>query len=239
MEPPFLARLSAPPTRLLTSMWRPSAISCRCWWWPIQPPRVPRFYSYGPYTDASLTTGKIGLFSWAQQSIDYDFARVQKVAGRGLQVSSAFGNPDPPVGLNDLPAGSSVTASVTNQVYDQPGVRRILTGWQGGGSVPATGTTNSVTFTLNNLSLINWTWSTEYHAHCCGPGKRPWSSPPTAAGSRPAPWCRCRSAQPRQHLPGLGRQRDFHGGHSDVRHEWTAHDDRPLCGGFGRGRPGG
>jgi len=122
----------------------------------------PTPFSYGPYTDASLTQGMIGLFSWAQQSIDFDFVRVQKVAGRGLQVSSAFGNPEPPVGLNDLPAGSSVTASVTNVVYDQPGVRRVLTGWQGAGSVPTSGTTNSVTFTLNNMSLITWTWSTEY-----------------------------------------------------------------------------
>jgi len=122
----------------------------------------PTAYSYGPFTDTSLSKGMIGLFSWAQQSIDYDFARVQKVAGRGLQVSSPFGNPEPPLGLNDLPAGSSVTASVTNIVYDQPGLRRVLTGWQGAGSVPTSGTNNSVTFTLNNMSLITWTWRTEY-----------------------------------------------------------------------------
>jgi hypothetical protein len=87
---------------------------------------------------------------------------VQKVSGRGLHVFSACGNPDPPVGLNDLPAGSSVTAWVTNAVYDQPGARRAVTGWQGGGSVPGSGTTNSVTFTLNSFSVINWTWRAEY-----------------------------------------------------------------------------
>ncbi len=122
----------------------------------------PTFYSYGPYTDASLSLGKIGLFSWAQRYIEYDFARVQKVSGRGLQVFSAYGNPDPPVGLNDLPAGSMVTASVTNGVDDQPGIRRRVIGWQGGGSVPPSGTTNSVTFRLTSFSLLNWVWADEY-----------------------------------------------------------------------------
>ena len=45
----------------------------------------PTFYSYGPFADTSLTKGMIGLFSWAQQSIDYDFARVQKVSGQGCR----------------------------------------------------------------------------------------------------------------------------------------------------------
>jgi hypothetical protein len=129
------------------------------------------FYSYGPYTDASLIKGKIGLFAWAERYIDYDFARVEKISGRGLQVFSAYGNPDPPVGLNDFPAGSSVTASVANLVEDQPGVRRISTGWQGSGSVPASGATNSVTFTLNSFSLINWTWGAQYRLSVTnGPG---------------------------------------------------------------------
>ena len=131
----------------------------------------PTFYSYGPFTDSSLTKGKIGLFSWAQLYQEYDYARVEKIAGQGLLVASAFGSPDPPVGLNDLTPGSSVTASVATPVYDAPGVRRVLTGWQGGGSVPASGTTNSVTFTLSSLSLINWTWRTEYQLSVAASGE--------------------------------------------------------------------
>ncbi len=138
----------------------------------------PTLYCYGPYTDASLAKGKIGLFAWAQRSIDYDFARVQRIAGQGLRVFSAYGNPDPPVGLNDLPAGASVTASVTNVVYDRPGSRQVVTGWEGGGSVPAAGTTNRVTFALDNLSVINWTWRAEYQLSVTnGPGGTA-SSPP-------------------------------------------------------------
>jgi uncharacterized repeat protein (TIGR02543 family) len=131
----------------------------------------PTLYSYGPYTDASLTRGKVGLFAWAQRSIEYESARVQKVSGQGLQVFSTYGDPDPPRGLNDLPAGSSVTAWVTNAVYDQPGTRRIVTGWQGSGSVPASGTSNSVAFQLNRFSLLNWTWAAQYQLRVShGPG---------------------------------------------------------------------
>jgi hypothetical protein len=131
----------------------------------------PTFYSYGPFTDSSLTKGKIGLFSWAQLYQEYDYARVEKIAGQGLLVASAFGSPDPPVGRNDLTPGSCVPASVATPVYDAPGVRRVLTGWQGGGSVPASGTTNSVTFTLSSLSLINWTWRTEYQLSVAASGE--------------------------------------------------------------------
>ena len=47
-------------------------------------------------------------------------------------------------------------------VTTAPGVRQILTGWTGAGSVSATGTTNEVSFTLTNLSSIAWNWRTEY-----------------------------------------------------------------------------
>jgi len=121
-------------------------------------------FNFGPFdiTGSTVDSGQIGLFSWAQQSIDIDFARVQSVTGQGLLLASAFGVPNPPVGLNDLPSGGSVTASVDSIVNDAPGVRRVLIGWNGSGSVPPTGTTNSLTFTLNSFSFLEWKWRTEY-----------------------------------------------------------------------------
>ncbi len=131
----------------------------------------PTLYSYGPYTDTSLANGMIGFFAWAQLHGEHDFARVQAISGQGLQVFSTYGTPEPPVGLNDLPSGSTVVASVPSVVYDLPGARRVSTGWQGGaGDVPATGTTNSVTFTLNQLSLISWTWRTEFQLNVAATG---------------------------------------------------------------------
>lgn len=119
---------------------------------------------FGPFniTGSINSAGKIGLFSWAQRSIDIDFVRVQAVAGLGLGVSSAYGNPDPPVGLNDIPNGTIVTATNASIVNDAPGVRRILTGWTGAGSVPSVGSLNSVTFTMTSISLLAWNYVTEY-----------------------------------------------------------------------------
>ena len=131
-----------------------------------------RFF-FGPFdiTDGTVDKGKIGLFSWAEYNVaaarnraglEVDYVKVQDIAGEGLIVSSLFGAPDPPPGLNDLAVGTVVTASVANQVLAQPGVRQVLVGWDGAGSVPVSGATNHVTFTLSSFSFLNWKWRTEY-----------------------------------------------------------------------------
>ena len=121
-------------------------------------------FSYGPFDIAGGTvdSGGVGFFSWGMSRTEFDSIRVESVDGVPLQVSSAFGAPEPAPGLHGLPAGTAVTASVASPVEDQPGVRRIATGWTGIGSVPVSGADTSVTFNLNNLSVITWNWRTEY-----------------------------------------------------------------------------
>lgn len=136
----------------------------------------PTVSSFGPIdmsasalvTD-NLATGKAGVFSWAQRSattLDYgtgvDSFRVRKVENEGLLVSSPYGTPNPPTGLNDLPVSGSVTARVDSIVISAPGVRQVSLGWSGTGSVPAAGDTNEAIFTLSQFSLINWRWQTQY-----------------------------------------------------------------------------
>ncbi|HKS38740.1 MAG TPA: hypothetical protein VJW76_16215, partial [Verrucomicrobiae bacterium] len=131
------------------------------------------FY-FGPFDIAggTVNNGKIGVFSWAQYNeatqttsdagTEVDFVKVQEVAGEGLIVTSPFGTANPPTGLNDFPASTVVTASVDSVVMDAPGVRRVAVGWEGFGSVPASGSSNQVSFTLSTLSLLAWKWRTEY-----------------------------------------------------------------------------
>lgn len=135
---------------------------------------APQGYAFGPFdiTGGTVDNGKIGVFSWAQYNdntqttsdagTEVDSVKVEHLDGEALLVASPFGTPEPPVGLNDLPLGGSVTATVDSLVSDAPGVRRVLVGWEGAGSVPATGDTNEVTFTLDSASLLNWKWRTEY-----------------------------------------------------------------------------
>ena len=118
----------------------------------------------------NLNSGKIGLFSWAMftggvptlEGTEVDFVKVSQVAGEGLIVSSAFATPDPPVGLNDLPISTVVTASVASAVQTAPDIRQVNTGWSGLGSVPAIGTSNQSVFTLTSFSSITWQWQTQY-----------------------------------------------------------------------------
>ena len=78
-----------------------------------------------------------------------------------LTVNSPYGDPTPTSGWFD--ANSTITASVTSPWAGPPGTRYVCTGWSGTGSVPASGTTTSVTFTINEPSSITWNWITQYY----------------------------------------------------------------------------
>jgi hypothetical protein len=78
-----------------------------------------------------------------------------------LTVDSAHGSPNPTSGWFD--SGSSITASVASPVSGGSGVQYVCTGWTGSGSVPASGSENSVVFTINAPSSITWSWKTQYY----------------------------------------------------------------------------
>ncbi len=78
-----------------------------------------------------------------------------------LTVTSPYDSPTPTSGWFD--AGTSITASVTSPWPGPTGTRYICTGWTGTGSVPASGTATTVTFTIDAPSSITWTWITQYY----------------------------------------------------------------------------
>lgn len=74
-------------------------------------------------------------------------------ANHTLTVSGAGTGANPADGNYTYSPGTSVTATA--------GTRSgfVLTGWTGTGSVPASGTGSSVTFTINQNSTITWNWA--------------------------------------------------------------------------------
>jgi uncharacterized repeat protein (TIGR02543 family) len=134
----------------------------------------PSSFFFGPFDIAGGTVdnGKVGIFSWAQYNeptqttadagTEVDSVKVSQVDGEALIVASPFGTPNPAIGISDLTPNSLITATNNDLVVSAPGVRQILVGWSGVGSVPASGTTNNVTFTLSTFSSIIWNWRTEY-----------------------------------------------------------------------------
>jgi hypothetical protein len=77
-----------------------------------------------------------------------------------LTVVSPYGTPTPASGWYD--SGASVTASIGSPVAGPTGTRYVCTGWTGTGSVPSSGTSTSVTFTITQASSITWNWKTQY-----------------------------------------------------------------------------
>ena len=77
-----------------------------------------------------------------------------------LTVTSLHGSPTPESGWFE--AEESITASVTSPVSGPAGTRYVCTGLTGTGSVPTSGATTSVTFTINVPSSITWDWKTQY-----------------------------------------------------------------------------
>lgn len=89
----------------------------------------------------------------ASEPFDADFRDYK------LTVTSAYGTPTPGIGTASFAWGSTVGASV-QQVVTVDGKNWKCAGWTGGGSIPASGTTNVVApVALTNLSSsIAWQW---------------------------------------------------------------------------------
>ena len=65
---------------------------------------------------------------------------------------------EPAYGLHVLASNSAVHAEAPFPVAGTNGVRTACIGWQGAGSVPASGATNVCDFTLAGPSIITWLW---------------------------------------------------------------------------------
>lgn len=76
-----------------------------------------------------------------------------------LTVISSHDSPTPTSGWFD--SGSTISASVMSPVSADSATQYVCTGWTGTGSVPASGTTASLNFTITQPSSITWNWKTQ------------------------------------------------------------------------------
>jgi PKD repeat protein len=88
-----------------------------------------------------------------------------------LTVTSPYDSPTPITGWFDY--GTIITASVTSPASGPSGTRYVCTGWTGTGSVPASGASSSVTFTITQPSSITWNWKTQYYLTVSSPYDSP------------------------------------------------------------------
>jgi len=66
-------------------------------------------------------------------------------------------------GVHEITARTVVTNTVDSTADESNGVRYACVGWTGTGSVPSSGSGNSVSFALTNDSALTWHWDTEYY----------------------------------------------------------------------------
>jgi hypothetical protein len=76
-------------------------------------------------------------------------------------VYSLYDSPSPLSGWFNT--GTPINANVAPVTTGPPGTQYVCTGWTGTGSVPPSGTSNSVSFTVSQPSDITWNWKTQYY----------------------------------------------------------------------------
>lgn len=101
---------------------------------------------------------------WGQESITY----IAPMPGQTEVTLNIAGNPDRighPTnrfyGTHVIGAGTRITNSVESIVLSNQD-RFVCSGWTGTGSVPASGTTNLVAFTVISNSTLTWNWREEH-----------------------------------------------------------------------------
>ena len=77
-------------------------------------------------------------------------------------IPSLLNTPIPDYGTHTYATGNLIEASVELTTSPSNGIRQICLGWLGSGSVPSSGSSNRVTFTITEDSIIDWTWATQY-----------------------------------------------------------------------------
>jgi subtilisin family serine protease len=91
----------------------------------------------------------------------YTFKVVSPITLTVTGSPSALDSVTPSYGLFNYPSGKVFLASAPVATAPTNGTRWRCTGWTGSGSVPETGFTNRVTFTLTNSSTLSWQWGHE------------------------------------------------------------------------------
>jgi len=79
------------------------------------------------------------------------------ITGRPGEIGSVV----PDYGVHQVASGSTVNATAELHVLETNGHRYTCTGWSGMGDAPPAGTTNTVSFQINQMSAVEWQWEAQ------------------------------------------------------------------------------
>lgn len=127
----------------------------------VVPPSAPKGtydVMFGIYAD--LIPGKGFVREW-DFKIAYQTLTITQCKLTVKAYPSAHGSPTPSYGEHWYNVGEEVTASVNYYADEKNGIRYRCAGWQGKGSVPQSGDSNSVSFIIEQNSELTWLWKKE------------------------------------------------------------------------------
>jgi hypothetical protein len=121
--------------------------------------------SGGGYYSSRIGLANNTLFISSGDSSLYAFSssNLWKFTINGNGATNGSPAPDP-YGTNYMIGGTLVTNTLPSPIAGPIGtVRYVVTGWTGTGSVPASGSTNTVAFTATADSTLTWNFKTQYY----------------------------------------------------------------------------
>jgi hypothetical protein len=131
------------------------------WYWPVASSYKPGDPSWAPVVASGSPSGYAAAGPAIGNGVTTAYPTQQPpVQEYYLTDFSPYDSPTPTSGWYG--SGANITASVTSPWLGPAGTRYVCTGWTGTGSVPPSGTTSIVTFTITQNSSITWNWKTQY-----------------------------------------------------------------------------
>jgi subtilisin family serine protease len=125
-------------------------------------PEFPETSTIKYWIQAVASNGSIIRLPANAPTNTFDFTVVPPVSFLVSGIPSFISSPTPDYGEQTYPSGKVVHASVPAATPPTNGMRWACSGWLGTGSVPASGTTNVVTFTLTTNSSLTWQWQAQF-----------------------------------------------------------------------------
>jgi len=143
------------------------------------------------WIQAIATNGHVEQLPASAPTNTYGFSVVPAVSlivtGTPLLISTT----SPDYGEYLYASGKVIQADAPTATTPDQGKRWVCSGWLGSGSVPSSGTTNTVTLTLTNASTLTWQWQAQFalvHTSLCASlNTTSWWTEGTVATTLPAP----------------------------------------------------
>ena len=154
-------------------------------------PEQPEGTQISYWIQAAATNGVVVRLPTHAPDSTFNFSVVPVIGLSVTGTPSCVSNTIPDYGEHLYSSGVVIHAYAPSATSPESGRRWSCRGWSGTGSVPASGTSNALTFSLSDYSSLTWHWQVEFALTCTSSyaplNTTAWWTEGTLATSLPAP----------------------------------------------------